>query len=113
MSGVPAHIYQKSIVRQKADGMGIEGKGVMVVEGGGVKCLSSSYLKEKTLRCKNSLKRMSTLLYIFYINDRKWSLNFNCYDGSSGKMYGAVSGNCSKDDPRATQETTLSTPPLD
>lgn len=35
MSGVPAHIYQKSIVRQKADGMGIEGKGVMVVEWGG------------------------------------------------------------------------------
>lgn len=27
---------------------------------------------------------MSTLLYIFYINDRKWSLNFNCHNGSSG-----------------------------
>lgn len=35
-------------------------------------------------------------------------------NGSSGEdVWGAVTGSCSQDDPRATQETALSTPPCD
>lgn len=49
------------------------------------------------------------------LNDREWSLNLHCHNNeSSGEdVWGAVTGSCSQDDPRATQETALSTPPRD